>query len=172
MVEAEGVPRNAMSEVNATLASAEQDIKAATMTKIGGEREAFERECDTFTVELRGVVEACRPLLEYSDESYPAAEPSPAEPIASPALYSADAVGCEWCDEIQKTATVALERFRLHDGDSGWPFERIFTPELLAGCLRFWCWSTPIWPFTTRSATSKSSFSWWPRARSLRKFSF
>ncbi|WP_201093896.1 hypothetical protein [Thiocystis minor] len=48
-IEADGIPRNALAEVQVTLASAEQDIKVAAMARIGGEREALERDCDTLT---------------------------------------------------------------------------------------------------------------------------
>lgn len=58
MVEAEGVPRNALGEVQATLANAEQDIRAAATAKMGGQRDAFERESETLSVEVGKVVDS------------------------------------------------------------------------------------------------------------------
>lgn len=132
IIEADGVPRNALAEVQATLAVAEQDIKAAAMARIGGQREVFERECDEITKEINRVTEACAPLLNTPEE------PAMAEPAQGrrPAI-SAEFVGDgEWFDSVLKDATESLKRYRLNDGDSGWPYEKIFSPSLLAGSTR------------------------------------
>ena len=139
-VEAEGVPRNALGEVQATLANAEQDIRAAAMAKIGGQRETFERESDTLSAEVLRVVDSCAPLLGEIDEPVkvagaPNASPlesaSPEQPVGEPRI-----LGDEWCREIPRRATETLTRYHLNDGDNGWPLDKIFVPELLRGCLR------------------------------------
>lgn len=140
-VEAGSVPRNALSEVQATLANAEQDIKAAAMARIGGQREEFEHECDTLSSELLGVVKSCAPLLEISEEPSPvAAEPESksagGRAVLTRPVWKSESTDRGWIDEVQKAATASVERFRLHDGESGWPFERIFSPALLSGSTR------------------------------------
>lgn len=132
IIEADGVPRNALAEVQATLAVAEQDIKAAAMARIGGQREVFERECDEITNEILGVSETCVPLLITPQE------PAVAEPVPVllPAISTEVMGDGEWFDSVLKDATDSLKRYRLNDGDSGWPYEKIFSPSLLAGCSR------------------------------------
>ena len=137
--EADGVPRNALAEVQATLASAEQDIKAAAMTQIGGEREAFERDCDAISTALLGVTASCTPFLN------PAEDPEPAKPslpdafghaVSSQTVWISDAPGRVWVEEVQRAATMVVERFNLRESDTGWPFNRLFPAHLLAGCTR------------------------------------
>jgi predicted GTPase len=136
-IEANSVPRNALSEVDATLASAEQDIKAAAMARIGGEREAFERETDALSTELRRVVLNCAPMMGIDEESKPSSE-TPSKPKLHQPLkaWTIDLPGREWIEAVQNEAKVTINRYSLRDGDTGWPFEKIFTAEHLEGCSR------------------------------------
>ncbi|WP_159690416.1 dynamin family protein [Cognatazoarcus halotolerans] len=134
VVEADGVPRNALAEVDATLAGAEQDIKAAATAHIGGERESFERECDGTVSAILGVVEACTPLLETPEDPVPQPPDVPEKERAWTSEYGAETE--DWFESIQKEATKTRKRLRLNDGDAGWPFEKIFERSLLSGCSR------------------------------------
>ena len=140
MVEAEGVPRNALGEVQATLANAEQDIRAAATAKIGGQREAFEQDSNLLSAELLKVVDSCAPLLgEIAEPVAIAVPPIVSLPKSSSTMQSVEeveALSSEWFDKIQSRAKETLARLRLNDGDSGWPMEKIFAPTLLWGCLR------------------------------------
>jgi hypothetical protein len=139
-VEAEGVPRNAISEVQATLANAEQDIRAAAMVQIGGQREAVERELDALSSIIITAVETCTSILGTQEKELvfeKAGITSAPIAIANPRVGQSDEFdGHEWFKKIQISATQSLTRYHLNDGDSGWPFEKIFKPDLLAGCLR------------------------------------
>lgn len=135
--EGEAVPRNALSEVQSALASAEQDIKAAAMARIGGEREAFERESEALSVDLRRVLLACGPLLDLAEEeSVQVAEAPVAIKSERVSGWTAEAPGREWIEEVQKAAMNAVARYMLRDGDTGWSFERIFRKQFLFGCTR------------------------------------
>lgn len=141
-IEADGVPRNALAEVQATLASAEQDIKAAATARIGGERESFERDCDLLATELLSLTDACSPFLD------PACEPALSElektPMAEDAktneqfrpIRTNDAPERDWIDDVRRGSTKTIKRFTLKNGDTGWPFDRIFSNDLLTGCKR------------------------------------
>lgn len=138
-IEADGVPRNALAEVHATLAGAEQDIKAATTAKIGGERETFERECDTMVASIEPVLGACAPLLGAVEKAQADAEPispTPTSPLAQPHREEGEPSEANWIEATQNGATQAVVRFRLNDGESEWPFEKIFNSKLLSGCVR------------------------------------
>ncbi len=134
VVEADAVPRNAISEVQAVIANAEQDIRAAAMAQIGGQREEFERDCDALIESVNQVAEACNALVVEQ-----VLEADSAQDIvgASPLLFEEASSGSgEWYETIMDNATESIERMRLMDGESGWPTERIFKPELLSGCAR------------------------------------
>ena len=134
-LEADGVPRNALAEVDATLAGTEQNIKAAAMAKIGGERETFEHECDAICTSILGVTEICIPLLEAHAKT----EPEPVLAVANLIVPQSYAIGIEdgdWFEATQRNAKDIIERFRLNNGDSEWAFEKIFSPALLSGCNR------------------------------------
>ncbi|EXJ15169.1 hypothetical protein D779_1723 [Imhoffiella purpurea] len=137
--EADGVPRNALAEVQATLASAEQDIKAAAMARIGGEREAFEHDCNELSVQLKDVAGACIPFLDGVDsievEKSPPITPTSSIPTAESAWVS-EAPGRSWIDEVQREAKTTVQRFSLREGDSSWTFGRLFPASLLSGCTR------------------------------------
>lgn len=137
VIEADGVPRKALSEVDATLAGAEQDIKAAATAHVGGEREAFERECDAIGAALQLLSEQCSALIEPKDEgSGTTAEQSDIAPAPTSAVASIRRTEDDWLERIQRDATQTLKRLALKEGDTEWPFERIFVKELLAGCTR------------------------------------
>ena len=139
--EADGVPRNALAEVQATLTSAEQDIKAAAMARIGGEREAFEHDCDALLARLRDVAQACSPFLDGVDATE-AEEPPPITPTPTPSISTAepawisDAQGRYWIDQVQQEAKTTVQRFSLREGDTGWTFNRMFPATLISGCTR------------------------------------
>lgn len=42
----------------------------------------------------------------------------------------------DWGDNVQHEAIVTVERLRLRDGTSGWPFDRVFPQRCLKGALR------------------------------------
>jgi predicted GTPase len=134
-LEADGVPRNAIAEVQATLAGAQQDIRAATMLQIGGEREIFETQCSELTEYLLEATKFCLPLLNTSSETLPEVLEVPLAISISEMHYSVSS-GTKWYEEIQKKATNMLSRVQLADGDVGWPFEKIFKKDILSGSLR------------------------------------
>lgn len=134
VIEADGVPRNALAEVDATLAGAEQDIKAAATAHVGGERETFERECDAIGSAVLSVVERCIPLIESQDEPEGDIPAPVAQPVEEP--LPGDSCDGEWFEAIQCDATETLKRLTLKDGDSEWPFERIFDKGLVSGCTK------------------------------------
>lgn len=135
-VKADEVPRNAIAEVQAALANAEQDILAAAMAQIGGEREKFDQECIAISAAIQLVIDECTKfmLADGTDVMDHAAEiyiPAQSKPEAIDEVDSR-----QWFDDIMERATVSVERIRLLDGESGWPVEKIFRAELFSGCSK------------------------------------
>ncbi len=144
-IEAGGVPRNALAEVQATISSAEQDIKAAATARIGGERESFERDCDVLSASLQTLIASCTPFLETvsGTEQSPEAKLEVTVTVTVPdndkpqrIVRINDDPGRNWIEEIQVGATKTIKRLSLRNGDSGWSFDRIFSVDLIGGCTR------------------------------------
>ena len=131
VVEATAVPRNAIAEVQAVIANAEHDIRAAVMAQIGGLREVFEKECEAVCEEIARVSSSCARLV---------GETAPEEPpkglIAGAERCEPSDEGDDWFEKVISMATDSVERMRLMDGDSGWTTERIFQPDLVKGCSK------------------------------------
>jgi len=41
-----------------------------------------------------------------------------------------------WVNQVRREATQVIARFRLTDGTSGWPYEKLFEPRVLKGAVR------------------------------------
>ncbi len=143
IVEAKSVPDNAIAEVQASIRSAEHDIKAAATLHVGGERESFVRGADLLASEISHVNSLCAPFINTEAD----AEDKKAFPTENHAtdadtpdiaehLWINQNPGEDWIDEIQESAIGAVKRFTLKDGDKGWPYNRIFTSAFLAGSTR------------------------------------
>lgn len=135
-VKADEVPRNAIAEVQAALANAEQDIIAAAMTQIGGEREKFDQECIAISAEIRLVIDKCtKMMMAEADDCFDHATEPPITAQPKPDK-GGDINSHQWFDDIMERATVCVERMRLMEGQSGWPVEKIFRADLLSGCSK------------------------------------
>lgn len=84
----------------------------------------------------------------------PVAVPAPASAVAShePALDSpaegsvheapravaitATSSDDDWVSQTQQQATIVIDRIRLQDGTTGWPYSKLFDPRLLKGAVR------------------------------------
>ena len=44
--------------------------------------------------------------------------------------------GGDWAEQVQQQAIVTLDRLRLADGSTGWPFDKIFAARYLKGALK------------------------------------
>lgn len=42
----------------------------------------------------------------------------------------------DWADQVQRVATVSLERLRMRDGTSGWPLDKVFSTRYLKGAVK------------------------------------
>jgi predicted GTPase len=141
---AAALPRNILAEVDITIRSAEQDIKAAATARVGGDRESFERDAEFFSSEIQKVHALCSPFLDIENgiNQNQTVEKS-TDPVLpenpknlSQQLWINQSTGKDWIDEIQDDAVTSVMRFSLRDGDTGWPFSRLFPAKLLVGCTR------------------------------------
>lgn len=160
MEEAKTAPRDALDEVHVLLEQAADNIRAAAEALVAGQKDAIETLVAGIKAEQQEVLTRADMLLqaEAAPETLsskvgdlpesvqvpvPAAaaaipEPAPtvarvAAPPAAPASATADG---DWAEAVQHEATVSVERLRLRDGSSGWPFEKVFPPRFLKGAVR------------------------------------
>ena len=163
VVEAQGAPRDALDEVQVLLEQASDNIRAAAAALVAGQKEAAQAMVSAIEHEYQDVLRRAEELMlvgaDLVDDSMklgvvlpPAAspdagqvsplapvhtgkaEPLPSEP-ATAVPVSVDETE-HWATRVQREATVVISRLRLHDGITGWPFERIFEPRALKGAVR------------------------------------
>lgn len=164
--EAQTAPRDALEEVQVLLEQAADNIRAAATALVAGQKEAAEalvRTIETGNQEVLsradqmleqvvgvedssgklGELPSAEPLPRPADVPMPAAatpEPTlspsdaPAEVVAEPTL--APAADGDWAEQVQQQAAVMVDRLRLHDGSTGWPFDKIFAPCYLKGAVK------------------------------------
>lgn len=164
IIEAEGAPRDALNEVQVLLEQAADNILAAAAAVVAGQKEAVQSLVDAIGTEcaesLRradelmtigtqsidesnklGALLATAPELvavAQSLESTLATTPEPdvvEQPgvVATPVKLLDD---CDWVGQIQQQATIVIDRIRLQDGATGWPYSRLFDTRFLKGAVR------------------------------------
>lgn len=155
VLEAQGAPRDALNEVQVLLEQAADNIRAAALALVAGEKELAQKTVEGVEAEYQPVLrqaealaepaetEAVEPIglgagesntakpeTELSKPSLPASPPETV-PEESPEI---DDLG--WRERTQRDATVVLRRLRLTEGATGWPFEKIFDAALLKGAVQ------------------------------------
>lgn len=156
-VEAGAVPRNTISEVQAVLANAEQDLKAAAAAKHGEARGLFEKAAELLASEAKAVTDRSLVVLHMIGSASEAPQrslrptaavaaaplvPAPKAALAKPvarAMSDTAAVaagGSDWADAVQQRATQMVERFTLSEDAQNWEYSKIFKPDYLKGCSK------------------------------------
>lgn len=164
VVEAEGAPRDALNEVQVLLEQAADNIRAAAAAVVAGQKETVQILVDAIAADcaesLRRADELVLfgsppvddssklgSLLHSSSETLPGASPAPAMPASQPPIGGSErrfaahvpAVtidDADWVGQTQQKATVVIDRIRLRDGSTGWPYSKLFEARLLKGAVR------------------------------------
>ncbi len=162
--EAEGAPRDALNQVQVLLEQAADNIRAAAASVVAGQKETVQSLVDAIGVECAeslqradglmtvgvqvgddsnklGALLAATPVAKQTvstDEPEPTA---PSEVVANvvpsdAATLEAEADDADWVVQTQQNATIVLDRIRLLDGATGWPYSKVFAPRLLKGAVR------------------------------------
>lgn len=164
VAEAEAAPRDALNEVQVLLEQAADNIRAAAAAVLAGQKEAvqkivgaIESECSESLkrADELMLVGSISPddsnklgaLLSSSQDLIPMAKTPPVvATIALPEIFEFNSISsiepvlnlddADWVSQIQKNATVVVERIRLQDGMTGWPYSKLFASHLLKGAVR------------------------------------
>ncbi len=67
------------------------------------------------------------------DTAAEAAVSAPSIQVARPATAPD---GADWVSQTQQQATMVIDRIRLQDGATGWPYSKVFDARLLNGAVR------------------------------------
>ncbi len=148
---AKGLPEQALSEARAELTRAQESIRAAAESALHGRKEAFDRlskeveDSIAATLSVAGAMFSDVPTETSVAKEPPAgyvpeaSEPLPKSVLMLQAVPPGD-VGLEgeaaWAQPIKAAATQLVDRFELQDGESKWPWTRIFGPKFLEGGRR------------------------------------
>lgn len=164
VVEAEGAPRDALNEVQVLLEQAADNIRAAAAAVVAGQKEMVQSLVDAIATEcaesLRRADElmtvGTAPVDEFNklgallasdpeaavaapqseakhDTAVAVAVTAPAKTVTRPA---ATPDGEDWVSQTQQLATIVVDRIRLQDGATGWPYSKLFDTRLLRGAVR------------------------------------
>jgi hypothetical protein len=148
---AKQLPRRAISETEAELANAEQNIRAAATASIQGQKEQFEQLSSSLITAIQVVVNEIVAVfgVEYISNNIVPAGDYPcddddktpvettkekySEPVASTQALAV----AQTCDELRaliQEATKFEKRFVLYSGRSGVSYKKIFTNEYIKNC--------------------------------------
>lgn len=164
VVEAEGAPRDALNEVQVLLEQAADNIRAAAAAVVAGQKEAVQSLVDTIASECAESLRRADELMTVGtapvDESnklgallasvpapsVAAPQPEAKHETAAEAAVSApstqlthpaaDPEGEDWVSQTQQRATIVVDRIRLSDGATGWPYSKVFDARLMKGAVR------------------------------------
>ena len=160
VVEAEGAPRDALNEVQVLLEQAADNIRAAAAAVVAGQKEAVQSLVDSIGVECAESLRRADELMAVGtapvDESNKlgallvgSTEPASSQPAPAPASpkpsidhpSTAQIQGgihddSDWVSETQQKATVVIDRIRLQDGATGWPYSKVFAAHLVKDAMR------------------------------------
>lgn len=147
VAEAEGAPRDALNEVQVLLEQAADNIRAAAAAVVAGQKEAVQGLVDDIAVECAESLKRADELMTVTtapvDESNKlgallASTPAPvvaAQQIERPHDTAVPADE-DWVSQIQQQATIVVDRIRLQDGATGWPYSKVFDVRFLKGTVR------------------------------------
>jgi signal recognition particle receptor subunit beta len=164
VVEAEAAPRDALSEVRVLLEQAADNIRAAAAAVVAGQKEAVQSLVEAISVEcaeslrrayelmvigttpvdestklgalLGSSTDGAPAVLQPQDASTSASlelgtDRTPAAPVQHGTYDDVD-----WVSQTQQKATVVIDRLRLQEGATGWPYSKLFEARLLKGAVR------------------------------------
>lgn len=164
VVEAEGAPRDALNEVQVLLEQAADNIRAAAAAVVAGQKEAVQSLVDAIASECAESLRRADELMAIStaplDESnklgtlltnvpeptVEATQPAASDNTAAEAVVRAPSTQiahpettpdcADWVSQTQQLATIVIDRIRLRDGATGWPYSKVFDARLLKGAVR------------------------------------
>lgn len=159
--EAEGAPRDALNEVQILLEQAADNILAAAASVVAGQKEAVQSVVDAITVDCTESLRRADELMQVAaapvDESNKlgallsgsseTASVAPPEHKPSPSSRSPErsqdtptptvpSDQDDWVSQTQQNATIVVNRIRLLDGATGWPYSKLFEERILKGAVR------------------------------------
>lgn len=154
--EAKAAPRDALNDVQVLLEQAADNILAAAQALVAGQKETVQALVDAIQAECSGVLKQANELMTVGttpvDESSklgalladvtegePQPDPEPETHVSQPSIpLNAEPaqVDEDWVSDVQRNATVVLDRIRLQDGTTGWPYSKVFDPRWLQGAVR------------------------------------
>lgn len=163
VVEAEGAPRDALNEVQVLLEQAADNIRAAAAAVVAGQKESVQSLVDSIATECAESLRRADELMTVGnaplDESNklgallasvpdstaaPRAETKQEASVEATVTVppveisrtAANLDGSDWVSQVQQNATIVVDRIRLIDGSTGWPYTKVFDARLLKGAVR------------------------------------
>ena len=159
ILEAQTAPRDALNQVQVLLEQAADNIRAAATTVLEAEKErvqSYVQEISTDCAETLGAAQRLQLMIveatsvkdsgyqsdtshlnttEIWDEqtSFSGVPKSPVSTSDQINISNLKQDDTDWVNRVQRNATVIVNRIRLHEGTTGWPYSKLFDPHFLKG---------------------------------------
>lgn len=158
--EAKTAPRDALNDVRILLEQASDNIRATALAVVAGQKDIVQSlvadiklDCSEPLRLANDLMQTATTLSEKSNHSDTDSNNPLEKVIAATSVVTASAdiiddhqtfspitsvneKGLDWVKQIQQTATVAIQRIRLQEGSTGWPYSKIFRDTILKGADR------------------------------------
>jgi signal recognition particle receptor subunit beta len=136
---AEHAPKETFQEINDQLENAIDNLRQAAEMTLDGQREQAERLIKNIVTRVRGTVEGYLELEAHLRTAQTNDEENGSLPMPdlSPVVESLVAGKEEdWAEMLLADSNVLFATFNLKDGETGWPFSRIFDPVIFDGAQK------------------------------------
>jgi hypothetical protein len=136
---AEHAPKETFQEIDVQLENALANLRQAAEMTLDGEREQADRLISDIVSKARGTVSSFEELMVFLMAGLvrEAGEPdlSPQVPSASTAIEDQSRAN-DWAERLLEDCNSLFAIFNLKDGETGWPFSRIFDSKIFAASER------------------------------------
>jgi len=132
---AEHAPKETFQEIDVQLESAISNLKQAAEMTLDGQKEQAEKIIKNINSEIRSSIDAYQNLLNYLNAGRDQAEDEFQSDNVQPLIANTDQHQFnDWTEKLSNECKLLFATFNLKDGESGWPFSKIFDDKFFSGC--------------------------------------
>jgi signal recognition particle receptor subunit beta len=136
---AEHAPKETFQEINDQLENAIDNLRQAAEMTLEGQREQAEKLIGNIVARVRGSVQGYEELAAYmrSEQTSEEEDTNFLVPDSAPTVDDmVSTTDADWAEKLLADCKALFATFNLKDGETGWPFSRIFDPVIFDGAQK------------------------------------
>jgi signal recognition particle receptor subunit beta len=135
---AEQAPKETFQEIDVQLETAILNLKQAAEMTLDGQKEQAEKLIKKIMSEVKSSTDSYQDLLNYLSAGRDQVEEEFQSNNAQPFIANFDQhqSNNDWTEKLSDECKVLFATFNLKDGESGWPFSKIFNDKFFVGSER------------------------------------